>query len=144
LDDLVRRGPNAYRAFLQVLNATGYNFLAEKIVMNEELVRREKTPNISFPVQATNEPSEMYPSGITSGFPISNANNSARNTSTGLGSTSVPQNLGSLGSSSSYQSSNYSTISQSSSEPNSKSGVGGLIVHEMGKCLKMKEGLQHI
>lgn len=140
LDDLVRRGPNAYRAFIQVLNATGYKFLADKILQNEDIVRREKEPNTSFPVQATNEIfSEIHPSSISGGFATSNLNNNARNSLIGPVNNNMQQNPVSLGSSESNLSSNLSSVSQSCSERNSKTGVGGLTVHEMGKFLNMKE-----
>lgn len=140
LDDLVRRGPNAYHAFIQVLNATGYKFLADKILQNEDIVRREKEPNTSFPVQATNEIfSEIHPSSISGGFATSNLNNNARNSLIGPVNNNMQQNPVSLGSSESNLSSNLSSVSQSCSEPNSKTGVGGLTVHEMGKFLNMKE-----
>nr|XP_022343163.1 caspase-2-like [Crassostrea virginica] len=54
LDDLVRRGPNAYKSFLEVLNDTRHDFLAEKILRNEEIIRREKDPHSSIPVQEVN------------------------------------------------------------------------------------------
>lgn len=41
LDDLSRRGSNAYHGFLWALRNAGYDFLASKIVENEKIVRRE-------------------------------------------------------------------------------------------------------
>lgn len=41
LDDLSRRGSNAYHGFLLALRNAGYDFLASKIVENEKIVRRE-------------------------------------------------------------------------------------------------------
>lgn len=45
LDDLVRRGSNAYHGFLESLRNTGYEYLANEIVRNEELLRRENATN---------------------------------------------------------------------------------------------------
>lgn len=58
LDDLVRRGPDAYLKFLEVLKKSGYPFLADQIVKNEEILRREKEPFSSIPIQATNQTRE--------------------------------------------------------------------------------------
>lgn len=58
LDDLVRRGPDAYQKFLDVLKKSGYPFLADQIVKNEEILRREKEPFSSIPIQATNQTQE--------------------------------------------------------------------------------------
>lgn len=58
LDDLVRRGPDAYLKFLDVLKKSGYPFLADQIVKNEEILRREKEPFSSIPIQATNQTQE--------------------------------------------------------------------------------------
>lgn len=41
LNTLVEIGTNAYQAFLNVLKTTGYEFLANQIVQNEEMIRRE-------------------------------------------------------------------------------------------------------
>lgn len=41
LEDLPRRGSNAYHDFLKVLRETGYKYLANEIVENEEIIRRE-------------------------------------------------------------------------------------------------------
>lgn len=62
LDDLVRRGPDAYLKFLDVLKKTGYEFLANLIIQNEEILRREKEPFSSIPIQATNQTQgEIHP-----------------------------------------------------------------------------------
>lgn len=57
LNTLVEIGTNAYQAFLKVLKTTGYEFLANQIVQNEEMIRREN-PFISTPIQETNQPAE--------------------------------------------------------------------------------------
>lgn len=62
LDDLVRRGPDAYERFLDVLKKTGYDFLANLIKQNEEILRREKDPSSSMPIQATSQTQgEIHP-----------------------------------------------------------------------------------
>lgn len=64
LNTLVEIGTNAYQAFLNVLKTTGYEFLANQIVQNEEMIRREN-PFISTPIQETNQPAEeIRPSPI--------------------------------------------------------------------------------
>lgn len=64
LNTLVEIGTNAYQAFLNVLQTTGYEFLANQIVPNEEMIRREN-PFISTPIQETNQPAEeIHPSPI--------------------------------------------------------------------------------
>lgn len=64
LNTLVEIGTNAYQAFLKVLKTTGYEFLANQIVQNEEMIRREN-PFISTPIQETNQPAEeIRPSPI--------------------------------------------------------------------------------
>uniref|UniRef100_A0A8W8JXW5 Caspase-2 n=1 Tax=Magallana gigas TaxID=29159 RepID=A0A8W8JXW5_MAGGI len=64
LNTLVEIGTNAYQAFLNVLQTTGYEFLANQIVQNEEMIRREN-PFISTPIQETNQPAEeIHPSPI--------------------------------------------------------------------------------
>lgn len=65
LNTLVEIGTNAaYQAFLNVLQTTGYEFLANQIVQNEEMIRREN-PFISTPIQETNQPAEeIRPSPI--------------------------------------------------------------------------------
>lgn len=66
LNTLVEIGTNAYQAFLNVLKTTGYEFLANQIVQNEEMIRRENlNPFISTPIQETNQPAEeIRPSPI--------------------------------------------------------------------------------
>lgn len=39
----MRRGSNAYHGFLEILGETGYKYLANEIVKNEENIRRENT-----------------------------------------------------------------------------------------------------
>ncbi|XP_061163123.1 caspase-2-like [Saccostrea echinata] len=137
LDDLVRRGPNAYQAFLQVLDISGYRFLANQIRKNEELVRRQKEPNTSVPIQATNESySEIHPSSISSGFsnPVkaANLNFNARNT-TAEPTTSHPifePNSMSLGTSASNFSSSNASPLTSSMASSSRSETGSLSVTE--------------
>lgn len=64
LNTLVEIGTNAYQAFLNVLKTTGYEFLTNQIVQNEEMIRREN-PFISTPIQETNQPAEeIRPSPI--------------------------------------------------------------------------------
>lgn len=64
LNTLVEMGTNAYQVFLNVLQTTGYEFLANQIVQNEEMIRREN-PFISTPIQETNQPAEeIHPSPI--------------------------------------------------------------------------------
>lgn len=134
LDDLVRRGPNAYQAFLQVLDTTGYQHLAQQIRQNECVLRRQKEPNTSIPVQATNEGySAIHLPSTSSGFPshlkAGNLNYNARNT-TAEPTTSHPSfepNSLSLGSSTT----NVSSTNTSSLASTSTSETGSLSVTGM-------------
>ena len=44
LDDLIRRGPNAYGIFLRCLRDSGHQHLAEEVEKNEQALIRERTP----------------------------------------------------------------------------------------------------
>lgn len=54
-----------YLKFLDVLRKTGYEFLADLIVENEEILRREKEPFLSEQFQASNQTQEeIHPTPI--------------------------------------------------------------------------------
>lgn len=134
LDDLVRRGPDAYLKFLDVLKKSGYPFLADQIVKNEEILRREKEPFSSIPIQATNQtqeeihqPSRPWSRKITatqSSFVGSQNSNSNSSSTESFGSSSMT-----------YSRSSGSSLPLSSLEPSRLNPQPrGLAVREMGKC----------
>lgn len=136
LDDLVRRGPDAYERFLNVLNKTGYEFLAKLIKQNEEILRREKDPSSSMPIQATSQTQgEIHPaSRAWSG-------NIKATQSFFVGSQNSNSNSSPFGSSSMiYSGTSGSSLPLSRSEPSCLSPQPvGLVVHEVGKCWTHKE-----
>lgn len=113
LDTLVEIGTNAYQAFLQVLKKTGYEFLANQIVQNEEMIRREgENPFISIPIQETNQPTEeLRPASI----PFELRNISAAQSSF-LGS-QIPNSNSSSLEASGYSTTIYSRTSEFSLPP---------------------------
>lgn len=126
MDDLVRRGSNAYHDFLEVLRETGYKHLAKKIVENEDILRKENASkqaraeihtsfNLIFDKSKSNTPvqSPLVPSGISNSNPTSLESLDPSSTSK-LSSESVPP----------------PTRAESSNvEPH----PGGLVFHEIGK-----------
>ncbi|XP_052689434.1 uncharacterized protein LOC128167645 isoform X4 [Crassostrea angulata] len=102
LDDLIRRGSNAYHDFLEVLRETGYKHLAKKIVENEDILRKENASkqaraeihtsfNLIFDKSKSNTPvqSPLVPSGISNSNPTSLESFDPSSTSK-LSSESVP------------------------------------------------------
>uniref|UniRef100_A0A8W8NNP9 CARD domain-containing protein n=1 Tax=Magallana gigas TaxID=29159 RepID=A0A8W8NNP9_MAGGI len=102
LDDLIRRGSNAYHYFLEVLRETGYKHLAKKIVENEDILRKENASkqaraeihtsfNLIFDKSKSNTPvqSPLVPSGISNSNPTSLESFDPSSTSK-LSSESVP------------------------------------------------------
>lgn len=122
MDDLIRRGSNAYHDFLEVLRETGYKHLAKKIVENEDILRKENASkqtrtsfNLIFDRSKSNTPvlSPLVPSGISNSNPTSLESFDPSSTSK-LSSESVPP----------------PTRAESSNvEPH----PGGLVFHEIGK-----------
>lgn len=131
---MVRRGPDAYLKFLEVLKKSGYPFLADQIVKNEEILRREKEPFSSIPIQATNQTrEEIHPASRPWSRKIT-ATQSSFVGSQNLNSNS--SSMESLGSSSMiYSGPSTSSLPLSSSEPSRLNPQPrGLAVGEMGKC----------
>lgn len=128
LDDLVRRGPDAYERFLNVLNKTGYEFLAKLIKQNEEILRREKDPSSSMPIQATSQTQgEIHPASrawsgnikATQSFFVGSQNSNSN--SSPFSSSSVI-----------YSGTSGSSLPLSRSEPSCLSPQPvGLVVHEV-------------
>lgn len=123
MDDLVRRGLNAYYDFLEVLRETGYNYLANEIEKNEEILRRENAckqaraeiHTCTFSDKSKNNTVE-YPV-VTS--KISNSN---------------PTILGSFGLNSSSRDSSESVLpSTRAGSSNDQPHTGGLVVYKIGK-----------
>ncbi|KAJ8320196.1 hypothetical protein KUTeg_001783 [Tegillarca granosa] len=76
LDDLARRGPEAYGKFLICLRESGHGSIADTIVEWERLTRRQKDPNYSDPTPATSGTKEgqiLY-SGAAASQPLSREN----------------------------------------------------------------------
>lgn len=124
MDELVRRGSNAYHDFLEVLRETGYKYLANAIVGNEDILRRENASkqakaeihtSLIFDKSKSNTPVEspLVPSEI------SNSN---------------PTSLESIGPSSTSEYSSESVLPPTRAESsNVEPHPGGLVVHEIGK-----------
>lgn len=126
LDDLPRRGSNAYHDFLEVLRETGYKYLANEIVGNEEIIRREKASK-----QAR---AEIHTSLIFDKSKINTAVESPLVTSEILNSN--PTSLESFGLTSSLTSkySSESVLPSTRAESfNDQPHPGGFVVHEKGK-----------
>lgn len=131
LDDLVRSGPCVYQKFLDVLKKTGYEFLANLILENEETLRREKEHLLSIPIQATNQTQkEIYPASI----PWSRNTIAAQSSFVGS-KHSNSSSMESFGYSSViYSGSSGSSLPLSKSEPSSLNPqLRGLVVHKKGK-----------
>ena len=60
LDDLIRRGPNAYGIFLRCLRESGHEHLAEEVERNEQALIRERTPANSAISQASETGEYLY------------------------------------------------------------------------------------
>lgn len=87
LDDLARRGPEAYGKFLICLRESGHGSIADTIVEWERLTRRQKDPNYSDPTPATSGTKEgqiLY-SGAAASQPLSRENRNQNS----LGNSSV-------------------------------------------------------
>lgn len=133
LNTLVEIGTNAYQAFLNVLKTTGYEFLANQIVQNEEMIRREN-PFISTPIQETNQPAEeIRPSPI----PFELRNYTSAGQSCFVGSQIQNSNSSSLEASSSSiiysRTSEFSLPPSRSARINSEPPPVGLFDWERGK-----------
>lgn len=124
LDDLPRRGSNAYHDFLKVLWETGYKYLANEIVGNEEIIRREKASK-----QAK---AEIHTSLIFDKSKPNTAVESPLVTSKILNLN--PTTLESFGPSSTSKYSSESVLPATRAEAsNDQPHPGGLVVHEKGK-----------
>lgn len=134
LDDLVRRGPDAYLKFLNVLKKTGYEFLANLIIQNEEILRREKEPFSSIPIQATNQTQgEIHPASRPRPMNITATQSSFVGSQNSNSNSSSMESFGS--SSMIYSRSSESSLPLSRSMPSRVNPQpGGLVVREMGKC----------
>lgn len=85
LDDLSRRGSNAYNGFLVALKKTGYDFLASKIVENEKIVRREieeKEKEKREKSEERERPMQTASNTVPSSRPLESGNDSAAQSST--------------------------------------------------------------
>lgn len=124
LDDLVRRGSNAYHDFLEILRETGYEYLANEIVNNEEILRRENTTkyaraeiHTSTTFNESKQDTAVESPLVTS--EISNSNSTS---------------LGSFGLSSASRNSSESILPPTRAESsNVQPHLGGLVVLEVGK-----------
>nr|XP_034313108.1 uncharacterized protein LOC117684562 isoform X1 [Crassostrea gigas] len=119
LDDLVRRGSNAYHDFLEILRETRYKYLANEIVNNEEILRRENTPKHARAEIHTSTTFDKSKHNTTVESPlvtseISNAN---------------PISLGSFGPSSASRNSSESILPPTRTESSSvQPHLGGVVV----------------
>lgn len=85
LDDLSRRGSNAYHGFLWALRNAGYDFLASKIVENEKIVRREieeKEREKRKKSEERGSPMQTATNTVPSSRPLESGNDSASQSST--------------------------------------------------------------
>lgn len=122
-----------YVTFLDVLRKTGYEFLADLVVENEEILRREKEPFLSEQIQASNQTQEeIHPTSI----PLSRTNIATQSSFVGSQNSNLDSSLWeSFGSTSmKYSGSSGSSIPLSRSEPYFLNPQPkGLVVHEKGK-----------
>lgn len=129
LDDLVRRGPDAYERFLDVLKKTGYDFLANLIKQNEEILRREKDPSSSMPIQATSQTQgEIHPASRAWSRNITATQSSFVGSQNSNSNSSSMESFGS--SSMLHSRSSESSLPLSRSEPSRLNPQ----LREMGKC----------
>lgn len=129
---MVRRGPDAYLKFLEVLKKSGYPFLADQIVKNEEILRREKEPFSSIPIQATNQTrEEIHPASRPWSRNITATQTSFVGSQNSNSNSSSTESFGS--SSMTYSGPSTSSLPLSRSEPSCLQ-PGGSEVREMGKC----------
>lgn len=128
LDDLVRRGPDAYQKFLDVLRKTGYQFLANLIIQNEEIVRREKEPHSSMSIQETSYTTREVHPALT---PIQSRNVQLPTQSFFVGSQNSNSNSSPMESFGSISVSSESSLPLSRSEPSCPvRQSSGLIISE--------------
>lgn len=130
LDDLSRRGSNAYNGFLVALKKTGYDFLASKIVENEKIFRseiEEKEKEKREKSEERERPMQTASNTVPSSRPLESGNDSAAQSST-IDSQSFRLNLTSDMSAEDLPQQSKSEAPDFNPQPQ-----GEVTVHEMGK-----------